>query len=236
MMADILQKTCLNTLGLCIFFAGPAVLAGEDSAAQSNQQSVTQSQNAKQQTRNRELTSDNEQLALVLTREHLPQLTPLLQQLKIDQPRQYERAVMDLARSAKKLNIALKKDERLYQVELELLKADTEANLIAAKLKVRDRPQDRIKLRDAVVRLHAAKHQKMRYDIEVLQQRLARDQASLATAEQNLSALTEDSSKSVDAVYLSLLRKADRKTHTDKTQKRTEALKKKQKANATSSE
>jgi type III secretory pathway component EscV len=232
MMANFTRKTCLIGLGLCIVIAVPTSLYSQDA----NKENAAKPQRSDQQTKNRELTSGSEQLALQLTREHLPQLTPLLQQLKIDQPRQYDRAVVDLARTAKKLSIAQKRDKQLYQVELELLKADTEANLIAAKLKVRDKRQDRDKLRDAVIRLHAAKQKKMQYEVELLQKRLARDQALLATAEQNLSAFNEDSSNTVDAVYLTLLRKAERTPSANKPQTTTDLKTKRRKANTTSPE
>ncbi len=171
-----------------------------------------------------------------LTSEHLPQLTPLLQQLRIDQTRQYERAVLDLARSARKLNAAQNRDERLFQVELELLKAETEANLIAAKLKVRDKLQDRNKLRNAVARLHSAKQVKMEYEVELLRNRLARDQTLLTAAEQNLSAFETDSNSSVDAVYLTLLRKADREPTAVETQSTSDSKTKRRKTRTTSFE
>ncbi|MGI9466852.1 MAG: hypothetical protein ACR2OA_07010 [Rubripirellula sp.] len=234
MMAKFTQKTLLTSLGFCMLLAGPTPLHSEDSGSDPNQSNVAQPQKSRQQTKNRELNSQSEQLALQLVSEHLPQLTPLLQQLKIDQTRQYDRAIVDLARSAKKLNAAQKRDERLFQVELELLKADTETNLIAARLKVRDKLQDRDKLRDAVTRLHSARQIKMQYEVDLLRKRLARDQALLAAAEQSLSAFKEESSNSVDAVYLTLLRKADRKPGAVKTRNTTDA--KRQKKKTTSSE
>jgi Mg2+ and Co2+ transporter CorA len=236
MMAKFTQKTLLTSLGFCMLLAGPTPLHSEDSGSDPNQSNVAQPQKSRQQTKNRELNSQSEQLALQLVSEHLPQLTPLLQQLKIDQTRQYDRAIVDLARSAKKLNAAQKRDERLFQVELELLKADTEANLTAARLKVRDKLQDRNKLHDAVARLHAAKQAKMQYEVELLRKRLARDQTLLAAAEQNLSTFEEDSSNSVDAVYAMLLRKADRKPAAGKTQNTSDLKTKRRKTKTTSTQ
>ena len=211
MMAKFGQKALLTGLSVCILLTGPTLVHSTDSGSDPNRKNVAQSQKARQQPRNRELNPQNEQLALQLTSEHLHQLTPLLQQLKTDQPRQYQRAIADLARSAKKLNATQERDERHFQVELELLKAETEANLIAARLKVRDKLQDRNKLRDAVARLLAAKQVKMEYEVEILRKRLARDQTLLAAAEQDLSAFQKDSTRNLDATYLTLLRKADRK-------------------------
>ena len=236
MMANLTSTTLLTGLSLCMLLADPMFLNGEDSGTASSRQNVAQSQKPRQEIKNRELDSRNEQLAMQLVNAHLPQLAPLLKQLKINQTRQYERAIADLTRSAKKLNNAKKRDERLFQVELELLKADAEANFIAARLKVRDKPQDRDKLQHAVARLHAAKQIKMEYEVEVLRKRLAHDQTLLAAAEQNLSAFEEDSSNSMDSVYLTLLRKANRKPDVGETQQTSDSKKKRHKTNTTSSE
>ena len=236
MMAKSAQKTFRSGLVCCMLLVAPTLLYGENSESDSNTKNVVKPQKSSQPMKSHELATESDQLALQLTREHLPQLTPLLKQLKIDQPRQYERAILDLARSARKLSVAQKRDKQLYQVELELLKADTEANLIAAKLKVRDKPQDRDKLRNAVIRLHTAKKHKMQYEVDLFRKRLARDQALLATAEQNLTAFEDDSNNTVDAFYLKLLRKADRKPSAGKTQKTTDLKTKRQRTNTSSSE
>ena len=236
MMAKLPQKTLLSGLAVCMLFSCPTLAHSVDSGSDPNQKNVVQSQKGKQQAKDRELNPQNEQLALQLTSAHLPQLTPLLQQLKNDQTRQYERAIADLARSAKKLNAAQKRDEQLFQVELEILKAETEANLIAAKLKVRDKLQDRNKLREAVARLQAAKQVKMEYEVEILRKRLARDQTLLAAAEQNLSDFEEDSSRNVDAIYFTLLLKANRKPSAGETQKTTDSTTNRRKTKTTSSD
>ena len=236
MMANFALKTLSTGLAVCVLLADPTLSYSDDARSDPNQSEFTQQQTSRQQPKNRDLNSESEQLAMQLASQHLPQLTPLLEQLKIDQTRQYERAIIDLARSAKKLNAAQKRDERLFQVELELLKADTEANLTAARLKVRDKLQDRNKLHDAVARLHAAKQAKMQYEVELLRKRLARDQTLLAAAEQNLSTFEEDSSNSVDAVYATLLRKADRKPAAGKTQNTSDLKTKRRKTKTTSTQ
>lgn len=230
MMADLLQKTLLPGICFCLLLTCSSLLQGEDLQSASNRKSEVNTEKSSEQTKNRELNIQNEQLTHELVNEHLPQLISLLKQLKTDQPRQYERAIWDLARSAKKLNAAKKRDKQLFEVELELLKAETEANLIAARLKVRDKPNDRKYLREAVARLHAAKQSKMRYEIEIYQKRLARDQALLTTAEQRLSDFQGNPKNAVGESYLAMLRKAGRKPANS------EQKKKRQKTVTTSSE
>ena len=86
---------------------------------------------------------DTEAKALALVKTHLPELNDVLGRLHTKQPRQYDRAIRDLAKSVRKLELAENRDQELYEIELELLKAQTQANLLTAKLKVRDSQSDR---------------------------------------------------------------------------------------------
>jgi hypothetical protein len=230
MMAKLLRNALLSAICFCILLTAQASLHGDESRSDSNSKDDAKTQKSAQQAKSRTLNFENENLAQELAREHLPQLTSVLKQLKTDQPRQYERAVWDLARSAKKLHFAQKRDEQLFKVELELLKAETAANLLAARLTVRDNPNDRSTLREAVARLRTAKQTKMRYEIDMYQKRLERDQALLAAAEQSLSDFEENTKNTVIDSYQAMLRKAGRKPETSTPKK------KRQKTVTTSSE
>jgi hypothetical protein len=70
----------------------------------------------------------------------------------------------------------------------------------------------------------------MRYEIELYQKRLARDQALLTTAEQRLSDFQGNPKNAVAESYLAMLRKAGRKPANS------EQKKKRQKTVTTSSE
>ena len=94
----------------------------------------------------------------------------------------------------------------------------------------RDNPNDRSTLRDAVARLRTAKQTKMRYEIDMYQKRLERDQALLAAAEQSLSDFEENTKNTVIDSYQAMLRKAGRKPETSTPKK------KRQKTVTTSSE
>ncbi len=101
---------------------------------------------------------DRESEAVVnrLVQSHLPELTDVLKQLRAVQPREYERAIQDLAKAARKLELAQNRDPRLFDIELELLQAQHRISLLTAKLKVRDSESDRKRLRAAAKRLHDA--------------------------------------------------------------------------------
>ncbi len=127
-----------------------------------------------------------------------------------DQPRQYDRAIRDLAKSVRKLEFAKNRDEQLYELELELLKAQNQVNLLTAKLKVRDSQPDRKKLRDSAARLHQAQVARIQYDVELYRQRLARAKQQFDAAGERLEAKQSDPEQQLEKTYLGLLRKAGR--------------------------
>ena len=153
---------------------------------------------------------ETEAKSLELVQTHLPELRAVLKRLKAGQPRQYDRAIRDLAKSARKLEQAKNRDERLYDIEVEFLKAQNQVNLLTAKLKVRDRQSDRKLLREAAGRLQQAQIARARYDVELYRQRLERTQKQLDAAQDRLEAKQTDTDQQLDKTYLSLLRKAGR--------------------------
>lgn len=155
---------------------------------------------------------DTIQRANNLVSSHLPSLKSVLARLRDDQPREYDRAVRDLARSARKLDSAKSRDERLYELELELLQAQTEATLLTAKLKVRDNAADRRRLKNAAVRLQQAQISRSEYDIAMYKQRLERTQQLLKAAEEKLAQKQQNRDEAVEKSYSTMLRKAGRES------------------------
>lgn len=151
-----------------------------------------------------------ESKAIGLVRSHLPELNNVLDRLRADQPRQYDRAIRDLAKSVRKLELAKNRDEQLYELELELLKAQNHVNLLTAKLKVRDSQSDRTQLRDAAARLQQAQVARIQYDVELYRQRLERAKQQLDAAGERLEAKQSDAEQQLEKTYLGLLRKAGR--------------------------
>lgn len=148
--------------------------------------------------------------AIALVENHLPQLTPVLERLRTDQPRQYERAIRDLAKSARRLELAKNRDEPLFEIEVELLQAQNEVNLLLAKLKVRDSEADRKQLRQAVERLHNAQVLRSQYDVDLFRKRAEKIQQQLKAAQERLNAKQTDIDAQIESSYLGMLRKAGR--------------------------
>jgi hypothetical protein len=145
-----------------------------------------------------------------LVHEHLNELKAVLERLRGDYPQQYKRAIADLAKSARKLEAAKNRDERLFDIEVESLKAQTSLDLLTAKLKVRDNEADRKLLRQAVERLQRAQITRARYDVEALQTRLKRTEQQLKNAQQRLSSRQKGLNEQFEKTYAGILRKAGR--------------------------
>ncbi len=141
----------------------------------------------------------------------LPELKSILNHLRSEDQRQYNLAIRDLAKSARRLETAKNRDEELYEIEVELLQAQSSVRLLTAKLKVRDSESDRKKLRQSVGRLQQAELSRVKYDVRVLQERIERTKKSLDTAKERLTSKADHFQEQLQASYLGYLRKAGRK-------------------------
>ena len=165
-----------------------------------------------------------EKSALELVDEHLPELSVLLQRLKADNVRQYDLAIRDLSRSAKRLESARNRDEELYELEVELLKSQSNVKILSAKLKVRDSDLDRQALRKAVQRQLDAEIAKADYAVRTLKERAERAQQQLSAATERMQSLHDNSSTQLDKKYATCFVRQDakiRKLPCDKKNKKT---------------
>ncbi len=155
-------------------------------------------------------TRDTERVVQDLVQSHLPELTSVLKQLRNVQPEAYERALRDLFKAARRLELAEKRDQRLFEIEVELLQAQYQASLLTARLKVRDSESDRRKLRNAAARLQQAQIRRTEYDVDVFRKRLERAQKQLDSAVTRLKSRKNDADAQLDKSYQMMLRKAGR--------------------------
>lgn len=155
---------------------------------------------------------ETERIVQQLVQVHLPELTKVLSQLRSVQPQEYDRAIKDLAKAARKLEIAQNRDQRLFEIEVELLQAEHHASLLTAKLKVRDSESNRERLREAAKRLQQAQIARAEYEVEALRQRLARSQQQLESAVARLETRKSEAEDQLEKSFSSMLRKAGRDT------------------------
>ncbi len=153
---------------------------------------------------------ESEAAALLLVRDELPQLSRVLDRLRSDSPSHYEKAIRDISRSAKRLESMRLRDEKLYSLELDLLKSRTSISLLVARLKVRDNESDRDSLRRTIGQLHSAELSRAKYEVESIEKRLQRTEEQLSDAQTRLSKRSSDLDRRLDSVYTDYLRKAGR--------------------------
>lgn len=161
-----------------------------------------------------------ERSATGLVNEHLPELKKLLETLKKDNPRQYEAAIRDLAKSAKRLRSIQNRDEELFEIEVEMLQTRSSVKLLTAKLKVRDNESDRDLLRNAAKRMHNAELAKAKYNIRYSTEKFEKAQQQLAAAKKRLESIEGQSESRLEKTYLSFLKNAGRQEKPTKQKKK----------------
>ncbi|TWT53271.1 hypothetical protein Pla22_08990 [Rubripirellula amarantea] len=156
------------------------------------------------------LDATTEASALQLVDSHLPELRPILENLRRVQPKAYRKAVIGLARSSRRLEALRQRDEPTFDVELQELKLRTQVDLLTAKLKVRDSDKDRSELQTAVTNLQSVQVQRLQLEVEFLKQRVANAKQTLETAQERLKSKQSDASKQIEKAIEASLRKAGR--------------------------
>lgn len=156
----------LACLMLTLVFASP-LIADDNRPIPAGERKVAQSQKPKALNKPVTAAVDREVEADVLefVREHHAELADLLQQLKENRPKEYQKAIRDLSRVRERLHTMQKNDSGRYDLELSVWKAETRIQLIAARLQMGDKSELRNELRAALneqvdLRLALLKHER----------------------------------------------------------------------------
>ena len=149
-----------------------------------------------------------ERSVLQLVRTHLPEIDRMLSRLRESNRADYQRAIRDLAKSVRKLELAKKRDEALFEIEVQILKARSNVNLLTAKLKLRDSDSDRHSLRKAGERLLQAEAARDQYDVRVLEERLANTKRQIDALKKRIADKKSHSDSVLEKNYVAYLRRA----------------------------
>ncbi|PAY18741.1 hypothetical protein CKO51_14955 [Rhodopirellula sp. SM50] len=159
----------------------------------------------------RKLDQEQERGVLQMVHDHLPEIKVLLDQLREKEPRQYDAAIMNLAKSSRRLQAAQKRGEAAFELEVQVVQAQSAINLLVAKLKVRDHKADRAALRDATKRLELAEFARAKHDVDQMRSRLDKLQQQLQVAEQRLGEKQSQRDQNIERAFQIYLRKSGRK-------------------------
>lgn len=118
-----------------------------------------------------------------LAQQHLSELLPLLSHLRVHEPDQYEKAVRELDRAAKRLESQQRRGQEFYDVALRQWKSRGRVDLLKAKLRVRPSEQDRKRLLAEMRFLREVEVERLRLEWEVIAQRQKVLAARMAQAE-----------------------------------------------------
>lgn len=129
----------------------------EDAKASPNSKKKASGNAAAQKAARDKKNAELEASVLPMVENHLPDLKVLLDRLRKNQPKLYDTAIRDLSRYSKRLETAKRRSEESFEIELEVVKAQSSANLLIARLRVRDSKKDRDSLRKATQQIQDRK-------------------------------------------------------------------------------
>ena len=110
---------------------------------------------------------------LALAKQHLRELIPVLDHLRDHSPEQYEKALRDLDRAAKRLESIRRRDPRLYEISLREWQARGQIDLLKAKLRVKKSAASQQEMLQHLHALRDAEVQRIERQLELIDEREA---------------------------------------------------------------
>jgi hypothetical protein len=149
-------------------------------------------------------TEEREAAAMTFVRMNHPELAALLDQLKLNDVSEYQRAIRELFHSSEKLAQLQERNPKRYPMELEAWKLNSRIRLLVARLTMSPDPKIEDELRQALVQQVGLRKATLEDDRERLQHRVAElneqlkklDEQQNASVEQRMAKLLSDASRS----------------------------------------
>ncbi len=129
---------------------------------------------------------DAESAGLELAKQHLRELVPVLNHLKSNSPPQYEKAIRDLDRAAKKLDTIKRRDAKLFDIALREWKTRGQIDLLKAKFRVNKSDVDKQRMLDRLSSLQRTELERIDRELELLDQREVAAQERIQQSELSL--------------------------------------------------
>lgn len=184
-----------------------------------------------------------------LAQQHLVDLLPLLTHLEAHEPAQYDKAIRELDRAAKRLEMQQRRGGEFYDVALRQWQSRGRIDLLKAKLRVRPSETDRKRLLAEMRVLREVEVERLRLELESLAQRqqvlatrVAQAEAAAKRTREQMEELNQDiqrlASQKIDSDWPVYRRAAglDRESESSKKPSKTETNKPNQGAKASGSD
>jgi hypothetical protein len=149
---------------------------------------------------------EREAAALFFVNKHLPELLPLLEQLKKTNTAQYQRQIREVFQVTEMLADLREDDPKRYELELKVWKAENRANTLVAQLST---PNDEAR-KKVEAQLQDLAKELVELDMQVLELRAEQLDKELGEVKDELAKMRENTDKQVKDRYEGLLDKARR--------------------------
>lgn len=157
-------------------------------------------------------TPEREAAALTFVEAHHPELSPLLKQLKISRPNEYQKAIRKLFGDSERLAHNREFQPLRYDLELNDWKLDSRIQLLIARLAIEPTDQREKELKKALEEQLSVRRELMAFERARLAQRLA-------VLDEELNEFDERRPKLVDELFDKALKSAGQKKQNIKTNK-----------------
>lgn len=184
--------------GCCLLVGAGMALGVAHAANESGERAVAESPTTKTARSKPVLhvTPEREAAAMVFVRRHHAELAELLDYLKGNLPKDYERAIRELFRSSERLaRLKETDDETRYLLELDLWKTQSRIQLLVAQVRMKSSDELEGQLRDLLQQRYELKLSLLRHDREKMAIRLKKLDEQIEKLSEERSAIMERSIK-----------------------------------------
>jgi hypothetical protein len=151
-------------------------------------------------------TEEHEAAALHFVKKHLPELLPVLAELKKSSPTQYQREIREIFHDCELLAELNEEDSPRYDVELKIWVAENRAHLLVAKLST---PSEAVRKKVEEQIMDLAKDL-VKWDLKILELRAEQLDMELGAIKDEINRVNENKEKTVKERYQELLAKVSR--------------------------
>jgi hypothetical protein len=137
------------------------------------------------------LSKEREAAAFAFAREHHPELAALIDKLRHDNRRDYDRAIRELSQASERLTRLKKQSPDQYELSLAAWKLDSRAQLLAARMTVSQTPGLEAELKQVLTERADIRLKEYKSEYARLQDRMAKLKVSIQAIETDKTAVVE---------------------------------------------